>query len=343
MAALGFWPWVLFNLFVIAMLAIDLGVFHRKNHAVKTKEALIWTGVWVSLAGIFTVILYFWLGSQQALEFVTGYVIEYSLSVDNIFVFILLFTFFRIPPAYQHRVLFWGILGALIMRGTFIVLGAALLERFHWIIYLFGAFLVITGIKMALNNEDAEVVEPKENLLVRLVKKVLPVTAEYDGSKFFTRVDGKLAATPLFIVLLIVETTDLIFAVDSIPAIFAITRDPFIVYTSNIFAILGLRSLYFALAGIMNKFHYLKLGLAVVLTFVGVKMLVSGIYKIPITLSLGIIVGTLVVAVIASLMRAKRLEDLGITVDPVAEVAAKANADSTTPGDERGPRGGEVD
>jgi tellurite resistance protein TerC len=302
------WFWVGFNIFVLALLALDLGVFHRKSHTVSLREAAGWTAAWVTLAAIFGGVLFFWQGGEQALQFATGYVIEYSLSVDNIFIFVLLFTFFRVPPQYQHRILFWGIIGALIMRGTLILVGAALIEQFHWIIYVFGAFLIFTGLRMAFERGETEI-HPDDNPLVRIARRVMPIASGNHGDRFFVRQDGKLAATSLFLVLLIVESTDLIFAVDSIPAIFAVTHDPFIVYTSNVFAILGLRSLYFLLSGVMDKFHYLKLGLSGILTFVGVKMLLTDTpYRIPISLSLLVIVGILAVAIIASLIRARRLE-----------------------------------
>jgi tellurite resistance protein TerC len=309
------WLWVGFNVFVLAMLALDLGVFHRNAHVVSVKEAAIWSVVWISLSMVFNVGLYFFWhnlspssalsDSEAALAFFTGYLIEKSLSVDNIFVFVLLFGYFAVPPLYQHRVLFWGILGALLMRGILIAVGANLIERFHWIIYIFGAFLIFTGIRMALHREQE--IHPDKNPLVRLFRKLMPVTENYDGDKFFVRRAGKLMATPLFLVLLIVESTDLIFAVDSIPAIFAVTTDPFLVYTSNVFAILGLRSLYFVLAGVMDKFYYLKIGLSVILTFVGVKMVIVDIWKIPVALSLLIIITILGVAVAASLHRARRI------------------------------------
>ncbi|NNJ08903.1 TerC family protein [Chloroflexales bacterium ZM16-3] len=313
---ISIWAWVGFHAVIFFLLALDLGVFHRSAHEVKVKEAAIWTVVWISLSLLFNLGLYFWLGQQAGLDFLTGYLIEYSLSVDNIFVFVLLFSFFRVPAAYQHRVLFWGILGALLMRGSMILLGAALIERFEWIIYIFGAFLVFTGMRMFFSADDDEDVHPEGNILVRVVRRFLPVTKEMRGPRFFVKEDGKLMATPLLLVLLIVESTDLIFAVDSIPAIFGITHDAFIVYTSNICAILGLRSLYFLLAGVMDKFHYLKTGLAAILTFVGVKMLWPEItylalherYEIPNLLSLGVIIATLSVAVIASLIRARHLE-----------------------------------
>jgi tellurite resistance protein TerC len=309
------WLWVGFNLFVLALLALDLGVFHRKAHAVSAKEAAIWSVVWISLSLLFNGAIYlFWdrfipgspiSNGQAALEFFTGYLIEKALSVDNIFVFVLIFSFFRVPSAYQHRVLFWGILGALLMRGAMILAGAALIKEFHWIIYVFGAFLIFTGIRMAFHKDEE--LHPEDNPLVKLFKRLMPVAPDYEGAKFFIRRAGQLMATPLLIVLLVVESTDLIFAVDSIPAIFAVTQDPFIVYTSNVFAILGLRSLYFLLAGVIDKFHYLKLGLSAVLTFVGVKMLLTDTaYKIPIFVSLGVIAAILTVAVVASLVRSRR-------------------------------------
>jgi tellurite resistance protein TerC len=306
--------WIGFNLFVLAMLALDLGVFHRKAHEVSLREATIWSGVWISLALLFNVGLYFTWGAQPALEFFTGYLIEKSLSVDNIFVFVLVFSAFAVPPVYQHRVLFWGILGALVMRGILIGVGAALLKEFHWIIYVFGAFLIFTGIKMALHrNEELHL---ENNPVLTLARRMIPVTNEYQGDKFFVRQAGRLLATPLFLVLLIVESTDLVFAVDSIPAIFAVTQDPFIVYTSNVFAILGLRSLYFLLAGVMDKFYYLKLGLSVVLTFVGVKMVIIDFYKVPTALSLAVIATIIGTSVVASLIRARRLEQQQTATQP---------------------------
>jgi tellurite resistance protein TerC len=307
------WPWIGFNLFVLMMLALDLGIFHRKSHAVSTKEAALWSVVWIGLAMLFNAGIYFfwdviapqstYTNSEASLAFFTGYLIEKSLSVDNIFVFVLIFTFFTVPAAYQHRVLFWGILGALLMRGVLIAVGATLLKEFHWIIYVFGAFLIFTGIRMALHKNEE--VHPDKNPLVRLLRRIMPVTENYEGDKFFIRRAGAWMATPLFLVLLMVESTDLIFAVDSIPAIFAVTSDPFIVYTSNVFAILGLRSLYFLLANVMDKFQYLKLGLSVVLIFVGVKMVMADIYKIPVGLSLGIIASILAISILASLWKAR--------------------------------------
>lgn len=280
------------------MLALDLGVFHRKSHEVSTKEALTWTIVWITLALIFNGILYFWKGQQQALEFFTGYLIEKALSVDNIFVFIMIFSYFQVPAKYQHKVLFWGILGALVMRVIFIFAGVALIEKFHFTIYIFGAILIYTGYKM-FNHNQAKI-DPEKNPVVRFFRKIMPVTPQMHDDKFFVRLNGKRFATPLFLVLILIETTDLIFAVDSIPAILAITQDQFIVYTSNVFAILGLRSLYFALAGIVHRFWLLTYGLAIVLLFVGTKMLLIDVYKIPIAWSLLFIAITITGSVILS-------------------------------------------
>jgi tellurite resistance protein TerC len=276
--------WIIFNAFVLIMLALDLGVFHRKNHEIKIKEALTWTFIWIFLALVFNVIIYYWRGKQQALEFFTGYLVEKALSVDNIFVFIMIFTFFRIPSAYQHKVLFWGIIGALIMRVIFIFTGVALLEKFHFTIYLFGALLIFTGYKMF--NHAGTKINPGNNVVISIFKRIMPVSQKLYEDRFFVKSDGRLSATPLFLVLIIIETSDLIFAVDSIPAILAITQDHFIVYTSNVFAILGLRSLYFALAGIVHRFWLLSYGLAIVLVFVGLKMILIDIFKIPIEWSL---------------------------------------------------------
>jgi tellurite resistance protein TerC len=308
------WLWVGFNVFVLLMLALDLGVFHRKAHAVSTKEALTWSIVWISLSLAFNAVIYFfwdWMvpnssytNSEAALSFLTGYLIEKSLSVDNIFVFILIFSFFAVPDAYQHRVLFWGILGALVMRGILIAVGAALLEQFHWIIYVFGAFLIYTGIRMA-RHQDEEL-KPQHNPVVKFFRRFMPVTEDFVEDKFFVRRAGVLFATPLFLILLIVESTDLVFAVDSIPAIFAVTRDPFLVYTSNVCAILGLRALYFLLAGVMDQFQYLKLGLSVVLTFIGVKMVIVDLYHIPVGASLAVVASVLIISVLASLWKTKR-------------------------------------
>lgn len=296
--------WAGFIAFVILLLAIDLGIFHRKSHEVKIKEALIWSAVWISLALIFNYGVYVFLGKEKALEFLTGYLIEKSLSVDNLFVFIMLFTFFNVQPKYQHKVLFWGILGALIMRAIFIFAGVALVSKFHWIIYIFGAFLVFTGIKMLFHKDEE--IDPDKNPLVRLFKKFFPVSERMHEGNFFVKINSKTIATPLFVVLLVVEFTDLIFAVDSIPAILAISNDTFIIFTSNVFAILGLRALYFALAGITKYFHYLKYGLSAILVFVGVKMVIVGFYKIPIVYSLLTILGILIISVLASVMFKKK-------------------------------------
>ena len=318
------WLWIGFNLFVLAMLALDLGVFHRKSHAVSTKEAITWSLVWISLSLVFNAVIYFfwdrmmpgssYTNSEAALAFFTGYLIEKSLSVDNIFVFILIFSFFAVPAAYQHRVLFWGILGALIMRGTLIAVGAALLKEFHWVIYVFGVFLIYTGIRMA-RHQDEEV-QPDKNPVVKFFRRFMPVTETFEADNFFIRRAGTLMATPLFLILLIVESTDLVFAVDSIPAIFAVTQEPFIVYTSNVFAILGLRALYFLLANVMDKFQYLKLGLSAVLTFIGVKMVIVDLYHIPVGASLLVVAGILTISILASLWKGRRTtSDLTPTVE----------------------------
>jgi tellurite resistance protein TerC len=295
--------WVLFNLFVLAMLVLDLGVFHRRAHTVKFREALAWSAMWIALALGFAVLVYFWHGRTTTLEFVTGYVIELSLSVDNLFVFLLIFRYFRVAPVHQHKVLFWGILGALIMRGVFILLGVGLIRRFHVIIYFFGALLVYSGIKLFRQKEEE--IHPEKNPVLRLFRRWVPVTKDYEGSQFFVRRPG-LFATPLFIVLLVVETTDVLFAVDSIPAVLAITLDAFIVYTSNVFAIMGLRSMYFALAGMMELFHYLHYGLSIVLMFVGAKMLVSHYFQIPTVAALAVVAGVLLTSVLASVVHPKR-------------------------------------
>jgi tellurite resistance protein TerC len=296
--------WILFNLFVLAMLLLDLGVFHRRAHTIKFREALVWSVVWIVLAVLFAVVIFFWHGRSPALEFVTGYVIELSLSVDNLFVFLLIFRFFKVPPDHQHKVLFWGILGALIMRAAFIAAGVGLIQKFHWIVYVFGAFLVYSGIKLFFQKE-AEI-HPENNPVLRLFRRWVPVTKTFEGNNFFVRRPG-LYATPLFVVLLVVETTDLLFAVDSIPAILAITRDAFIVYTSNVFAILGLRSMYFALAGMMEMFRYLHYGLSLVLVFVGAKMLLSHYFEISTVMALSAVAGVLAVSVIASMLNPKTL------------------------------------
>jgi tellurite resistance protein TerC len=310
-------PYAAFTALVLVILAVDLGVINRKAHVVKVREAGLFAGLTVALASLFAGAI--WLGylpvegvggQKDALEFLTGYLIELALSVDNIFVFVLIFAYFKVPPQYQHRVLFWGVLGALVMRGVMIAAGALLIERFHWIIYVFGAFLVYTGIKMA--TQDEMDIEPESNPALKLIRRFFPVTSDYREKHFFVKetIGGNLrtAATPLFVVLVMVETTDLIFAVDSIPAIFAVTRDPFLVYTSNVFAILCLRSLYFLLAGVIDKFHYLKLGLSIVLVFIGAKMLASGYFHVPTVVSLLVVAGVLAGAVVLSLMFPKELE-----------------------------------
>jgi tellurite resistance protein TerC len=298
------WLWIGFNVFVLAMLAVDLFVFHKDAHEVQVREAATWSVIWVALALLFGGGVYVFMGRAAGLEYFAGYLIEKALSVDNIFVFVLIFGFFRVPRRYQHRVLFWGILGALLMRGAMIAAGAYLIEQFHWVMYVFGAFLVFTGIRMATSLERD--IDPASNPVIRIVRRLIPVTAAYEGQKFFVRRDvggsRRLFATPLFVVLALVETTDLIFAVDSIPAIFAVTQEPFIVYSSNVFAILGLRALYFLLADVIHRFHYLKVGLSVVLVFVGAKMLMADVYDMPIGLSLAVIVAVLAVATTASLL-----------------------------------------
>ena len=303
----SFLLWTVFNIFIIAMLVIDLAVFHKKEHEESIKEALIWTGVWITLALIFGVGIYYFMDPQTAMDYYTGYLIEKSLSVDNIFVFLLVFSYFQVPPKYQHKVLFWGIFGALVMRFLFIFVGVALLERFHWIIYIFGGFLVYTGIKLAF-EKDKEV-HPNENPVLILVRKFIPTVKDYYGSQFFVKKMGKLVATPLFVVLVVIETTDVVFALDSIPAILSITRDEFIVYSSNAFAILGLRALYFAVSGIMRLFHYLHYGLSAILVFVGVKMLIVDLYHIPTPYALGFVGGALAISITASVMYPKEEEE----------------------------------
>lgn len=300
--------WAAFNIFIVIMLIVDLMVFHKKNHEEGIKEALLWTGVWVTMALIFGIGIHYFMGPQKALEYYTGYLIEKSLSVDNIFVFLLIFSYFRVPAEYQHKVLFWGIFGALVMRFLFIATGVALLRQFHWIIYVFGAFLVLTGIKLAL-DKDKEV-HPERNPVLKLFRKIFPTTKSYNGSKFFVKRMGKVMATPLIIVLIVIETTDVVFALDSIPAILSITRDEFIVYSSNAFAILGLRALYFAVSGLMKLFHYLHYGLALILVFVGVKMLISEFYHIPTPYALAFIGGTLTISILASVMYPKKSSEI---------------------------------
>ena len=298
--------WIVFNAVIFSMLALDLTVINKKAHTIALKEALIWSGVWIALALIFNIFVLIEFGKTKALEFLTGYVIEYSLSIDNIFVFILIFSYFSVKPQYQHKILFWGILGALIMRGIFIFAGVALINRFHWIVIIFGAFLIFSGLKMLFQKDEISV-DPEKNGLVRLFRKFLPVTETLHGDSLFVRQNNRLIATPLFLVLLVIESTDLVFAVDSIPAILAISKDTFIVYTSNIFAILGLRSLYFAVSGIMGLFRFLKVGLAIVLSFVGFKMLASFFHiEIHIVISLGIIISILLISIMASVIIKKK-------------------------------------
>jgi len=292
--------WIFFAVFILSMLALDLGVFNRKTHVIRLKEALLWTAFWIMLAVIFGAGVYFFYGHQQALAFFAGYLIEYSLSIDNLFVFLLIFRYFSVPYEYEHKALFWGILLALVTRAVFIFAGVALINTFDWIIYIFGAFLVFTGIKMALNKQTE--VHPERNVALKLLRFFVPVTKEFAGAKFFILKDGKRFATPMLAVLLALETTDIIFAIDYIPAVLAISTDPFIVYTSNIFAILGLRSLFFAISGLMKIFHFLHYGLAAILCFVGVKMLIADFLHIPIAVSLTVIACVLLISVITSLI-----------------------------------------
>ena len=312
--------WLGFLTIVIALLALDLGVLHRKAHIIYMKEAFLWTTFWIVLALLFNVLIYYsyeyhWLnvgnasgngltGSQAALKFFTGYLLEKSLSLDNIFVIAMIFAYFRVPPIYQHRVLFWGILGAILLRGIMIALGVVLIERFTWMIYVFGVFLILTAVKLLISRHDN--FEPKKNPMVKLAKSIFPVTDTYKQNHFFAKIDGRTAITPLFLVLIVVESSDVLFAIDSIPAIFAVTTDPFIVFTSNIFAILGLRSLYFALAAVIEKFRYLKMSLVYILAYVGVKMILSHHYPIPTFVSLSVIVGILFVGILASIQANKR-------------------------------------
>ena len=298
------WLWVGFTVFVLLLLTIDLVVFHRKAHVVRIREAASWYVVWVSLAILFNLGIFLWLGEDKGTEFLAGYIIEVSLSVDNVFVWLIILSYFVVPAQYQHRVLFFGILGAIVMRGLFIATGVTLLNMFQWLIYLFGAFLIFTGIKLALRKEEE--VHPERNPVLRVARRLLPVTPGYEGQRFFIRRRGRLMATPLFMVLLVVEASDLVFAMDSVPAILAITRDPFIVWTSNVFAILGLRALFFLVAGVLLYFRYLKVGLALVLCFVGMKMVVSDFYHVPTLLSLGVVAGILAVTMLASYLAARR-------------------------------------
>ncbi|MSR07163.1 MAG: TerC family protein [Gemmatimonadetes bacterium] len=298
--------WTVFAIVVLAMLALDLGVLHRNPHEVKLREALTWSAVWIGLAFGFMVLVYVWRGQRVALEFLTCYLIEESLSVDNLFVFLVIFSYFNVPKHLHHKVLFWGIVGAVVMRAVFIVVGVAVIERFAWLIYVLGGLLIVTGIRMAVHKEQD--IHPERNPVLRLFRRMFPVTDDYDGDRFFVRRAARTLATPLFVVLLVVETTDVAFAIDSVPAALSITLDPFVVFTSNIFAILGLRSLYFALAGIMPMFVYLHYGLSVILVFTGVKMIAAHWVRIPIGVSLGVVAGVLALSVALSLWRSKRMQ-----------------------------------
>lgn len=292
--------WIIFGVFILAMLVLDLGVFNRKTHVIKMKESLLWTAFWVTLAFVFGLGVYYFHGQAKAMEFFAGYLIEYSLSIDNLFVFMLVFRFFRVPHEYEHKALFWGILMALVTRAIFIFAGVALINTFSWVMYIFGAFLIFTGVKMALNRQTE--VHPDRNVAIKLLRYFVPVTKRYSGAKFFTIKRGVRFATPMLVVLLALETTDILFAIDSIPAILAITKDPFIVYTSNVFAILGLRSLFFAISGLMKLFHLLHYGLAAILSFVGVKMLIEDFFHVPIAASLITIVSILLASIAASII-----------------------------------------
>lgn len=299
--------WVVFNIFIVAMLVIDLMVFNRKPHEISIKESLIWTGIWIALATVFGIGLYFYMSPEASIDYFTGYLIEKSLSVDNIFVFLLIFTYFGVEAKYQHRVLFWGIFGALVFRLIFIFAGVALLEQYHWVIYIFGAFLIFTGIKLGL-EKDKEI-HPNKNPVLKLVRRFIPITKHFHGQQFIINRNGRIFATPLFVVLIVIETTDVVFALDSIPAIMAITRDTFIIYSANAFAILGLRALYFALSGVMRLFHYLHYGLAFILVFIGVKMLIESFFQIPTLVSLGVIITTLTGSVLMSVLHPKETEN----------------------------------
>lgn len=301
--------WIGFHVFILIMLALDIGVFHKKAHAVSVKEALWWSAFWIALAGIFAIGIFYFRSTIQATEFLTAYVIEKSLSVDNLFIFLTIFSYFKVPDKYQHTVLFWGVLGALVMRALFIVIGVAILAKFKFIIYILGAFLVFTGFKLFFSKDDVEF-KPESSWTLRLVRKVFGVLKHYHEDKFFVRKMGYVLATPLFMVLALVETTDLVFALDSIPAVLAVSPDPFIVYTSNIFAILGLRSLYFALAGVVGLFHYLNYGLAIILSFIGVKMMMSGYYHLPIHIALLVVIIVLAASVLLSIIFPKKEESI---------------------------------
>ncbi len=320
------WGWVSFNAFVLAMLGLDLGVFHRQAHVVKLGEALTWSAIWIALAMAFNVGVYYWAGPKPALEFLTGYLIEKSLSVDNLFVFAMLFAAFRVPMEYKHKILFWGVFGALMMRAAMIFAGVSLIERFHWLIYVFGGFLVLTGLKMLVYHPAPA--DPRNHLLIRISRRLFRVTHDYHADRFFVRQNGLMTATPLLLVLILVEATDLIFAVDSIPAILAVSSDTFIVFTSNVFAMLGLRSLYFALAGVMDMFRYLKYGLAAILVFVGIKMLLVDVAPIPIAVSLSVVIGILAISMIASLRRGKTKAEVR---SPVVDFAFESSNVAAVP------------
>lgn len=304
--------WVGFHIFILIMLALDIGVFHKKAHAVSVKEALLWSAFWIAFSGLFAIGIYFLRSTVQATEFVTAYLIEKSLSVDNLFIFLTIFSYFKVPDKYQHKVLFWGVLGALAMRALFIIVGVAILAKFNFIIYILGAFLVFTGFKLFFAKDDIEF-KPESSWTLKLVRRFFGVSKHYHGDKFFVRKMGYVFATPLFLVLALVETTDLVFALDSIPAVLAVSPDPFIVYTSNIFAILGLRSLYFALAGVVGLFHYLNYGLAIILSFIGVKMMISGFYHVPIHFALLFVLFILSASVILSLVFPKKKSSIELT------------------------------
>jgi tellurite resistance protein TerC len=297
--------WIAFNSFILMMLALDLGVFQKKEKVITLKQSVKWIALWVSIALLFNLVVYLWKGPVKAMEFLTGYLIEMSLSVDNLFVFIVIFAYFRVPKKYEHRVLFWGILAALVLRGIFILSGVALFKTFSWMIYIFGAILIYTGIKMFFHKEDQEH-DLSDNFTIRLCRKIFPISMEYDDNRFYTRINNKFFFTPLFLVLMVINITDIVFALDSIPAVLAISNDTFIVYTSNIFAILGLRSIYFALSGMMHLFRFLKFGLAVILTFVGLKMMLSNQYDFKTGWALAIIAGILAISMIASLIFKKK-------------------------------------
>lgn len=309
--------WGVFAVVVLVIMALDLGVFHRKAHSISLREATLWSTIWITLAMLFACGVFAYRSAKDGMLFLTGYLIELSLSVDNVFLFAVIFNYFLVPPLYQHRVLFWGIIGAIIMRGIMIAAGTTLINKFHWIIYLFGALLIVTGIKMYLHRNQT--VDVAESAFLRWLRRTLPLTNVYDGQRFFTRIEGKRVATPLFLVLALIEVTDLMFAIDSIPAIFAVTRDPFIVFTSNIFAILGLRSMYFLLAHVMDRFRYLKVGLSFILIFVGLKMLGEPIVEVPVVVSLAVVIVVLAVSVTASLMVTRR-EALPAEISQVQEI-----------------------